>query len=121
VINWYPIECASSRQLAKAIGLSLGRTHYILRALIERGLVKVEHFRTSKNKLAYAYLLTPEGLETKARITARFPERKRAEYDVLKAELEQLTAEAEAEGLLPPVSPAHPSVMPAHPPSSTTG
>jgi len=92
----------SQCQLAKALGLSLGRTHYCLRALIERRLVKVEHFRTSKNKLAYAYLLTPEGLETKARITARFIQRKRAEYDALKAELEQLTAEAKSEGLLPP-------------------
>ena len=80
--------------------MSLGRTHYCLRALIERGLVKVQHFRTSKNKLGYAYLLTPEGIDTKARITARFLQRKRAEYDALKAELEQLTAEAEAEGLI---------------------
>ncbi|MBK5931420.1 MarR family EPS-associated transcriptional regulator [Halochromatium salexigens] len=85
----------SQRQLAKALGISLGRTNYCLRALIARGLVKVEHFRSSKNKLAYAYLLTPDGIETKARITARFLQRKRAEYDALKAELEQLTAEAE--------------------------
>ena len=96
----------SQRQLApganRPTGLSLGRTNYILRALIARGLVKVEHFRTSKNKLAYAYLLTPEGLDTKARITARFMQRKRFEYDALKAELEQLTAEAQAEGLLLP-------------------
>ena len=70
-----------------------------LTARIARGLVKAEHFRTSKNKLAYAYLLTPAGIETKARITARFLQRKRAEYDALKAELEQLTAKAEAEGL----------------------
>ena len=90
----------SQRQLANALGMSLGRTHYCVRALIERGLVKVEHFRTSKNKLGYAYLLTPEGIETKARITAYFLERKRAEYDALKQELEQLTAEAEAEGLI---------------------
>ncbi|MEA3642082.1 MAG: MarR family EPS-associated transcriptional regulator [Lamprobacter sp.] len=90
----------SQRQLAKALGISLGRTNYCLRALIERGWVKVEHFRSSKNKLAYAYLLTPEGIDTKARITARFLQRKRAEYDVLKVELEQLTAEAEAEGLI---------------------
>jgi EPS-associated MarR family transcriptional regulator len=90
----------SQRQLAKALGISLGRTNYCLRALIARGLVKVEHFRTSKNKLAYAYLLTPEGLDTKARITARFIQRKRAEYDALKAELDQLTAEADAEGLI---------------------
>nr|WP_207148838.1 MarR family EPS-associated transcriptional regulator [Lamprobacter modestohalophilus] len=88
-------------QLSQAIGISVGRTNYVVRALIERGLLKAEHFRNSKNKSAYAYLLTPEGIDTKARITARFIQRKRAEYDALRAELDQLTAEAEAEGLLP--------------------
>ena len=62
----------------------------------------MQHFRSSKNKLAYAYLLTPEGLDTKARVTARFLQRKRTEYDALKVELEQLTAEAKVEGLLTP-------------------
>ena len=91
----------SQRQLAQALGISLGKTNYCVRALIERGLVTAQRFRTSNNKLAYAYLLTPEGLETKTRITARFLQRKRAEYDALKAELEQLTAEAQAAGLRP--------------------
>ena len=90
----------SQRQLAQALGISLGKTNYCVRALIERGLVTAQRFRTSNNKLAYAYLLTPEGIETKTRITARFLKRKRAEYNALKAELEQLTAEAEREGLL---------------------
>ncbi|TVQ93581.1 MAG: MarR family EPS-associated transcriptional regulator [Chromatiaceae bacterium] len=90
----------SQRQLAKALGISLGRTHYCLRALIERGLVKVQHFRSSNNKRAYAYLLTPAGIDTKARITARFIQRNRAEYNALKAELDQLTAEAAAQGLI---------------------
>ncbi len=105
----------SQRQLAKALGMSLGRTHYCVRALIERGLVKVEHFRTSKNKLGYVYLLTPEGIETKARITARFLERKRAEYDALEREFEQITAEAEAEGLIdapPDEDVAYPALEP---------
>ena len=91
----------SQRQLAQALGISLGKTNYCVRALIERGLVTAQRFRTSNNKRAYAYLLTPEGLETKTRITARFLQRKRAEYDALKAELEQLTAEAQAAGLRP--------------------
>jgi EPS-associated MarR family transcriptional regulator len=90
----------SQRQLARALGISLGKTNYCLRALIARGLVKAEHFRTSKNKLAYAYLLTPEGIDAKARITVRFLQRKQAEYDALKAELDQLIAEAQAEGLI---------------------
>ena len=74
----------SQRQLAKALGISLGRTNYCLHALIKRGLVKVETFCASKKKLQYSYLLTPEGIETKARITARFLQRKRAEYDALR-------------------------------------
>ncbi|MCF8002810.1 MAG: MarR family EPS-associated transcriptional regulator [Chromatiaceae bacterium] len=90
----------SQRQLARALGISLGKTNYCLRALIARGLVKAENFRTSKNKLAYAYLLTPEGVDAKARITARFLKRKQAEYDTLKVELEQLLAEAQADGLI---------------------
>jgi len=93
----------SQRQLAptgkKALGISRGKTNDCLRAPIARGLVKAESFRTSNNKLGYAYLLTAAGIETKTRITARFLQRKRAEYDALKAELEQLTAEAEAEKL----------------------
>ncbi|MBK1632117.1 hypothetical protein CKO31_15510 [Thiohalocapsa halophila] len=60
--------------------------------------------RTSKNKLADAYLLTPEGIDTKAPITAHFSQRKRADDDALEAELEQLTAEAQAEGLLDPAT-----------------
>jgi len=91
----------SQRQLAptgkKALGISLGKTNDCLRALIARGLVKAEHFRTSNNKLGDAYLLTPAGIATKTRITARFLQRRRAEYDAIKAELEQLTAEAKAE------------------------
>jgi len=90
----------TQRQLASGLGISLGRANYVAHALIDKGLVKAENFRTSRNKLAYAYLLTPKGLETKARITERFIARKQAEYNQLKAELEQVTAEAKADGLL---------------------
>ncbi|MEA3642084.1 MAG: MarR family EPS-associated transcriptional regulator [Lamprobacter sp.] len=93
---------ASQRELARALGISLGRTNHCVRAVIERGWVKAQNFRRSNNKLAYAYLLTPEGIEQKARILARFLKRKEAEYLALQAELEQLTAEAKAEGLLDP-------------------
>jgi hypothetical protein len=61
---------------------------------------KIEHFRNSRNKLGYRYLLTLGGLDTKARIAARFIQRKRLEYDALQAQLEQITAEAQAEGLI---------------------
>ncbi|MEA3643214.1 MAG: MarR family EPS-associated transcriptional regulator [Lamprobacter sp.] len=92
---------ASQRELARALGISLGRTNHCVRAVIERGWVKAQNFRRSNNKLAYAYLLTPEGIEQKTRILARFLKRKEAEYQALQDELEQLTAEASAEGLLP--------------------
>jgi len=84
---------ATQRDLAKALGISLGSTNFCVRALIEQGWVKVQNFRRSDNKLAYAYLLTPQGIEAKARITARFLQRKRDEYAALKAEIAQLAAE----------------------------
>ncbi|WP_328985136.1 MarR family EPS-associated transcriptional regulator [Thiorhodovibrio winogradskyi] len=88
---------ASQRDLARALGISLGRTNYCVRAVIERGWVKARNFRRSNNKLAYAYLLTPEGIEQKTRILARFLKRKEAEYQALQAEIEQLRAEAKTE------------------------
>jgi MarR family transcriptional regulator, temperature-dependent positive regulator of motility len=88
---------ATQRDVAKALGISLGSTNYCVRAVVDQGWVKVQNFRKSDNKLAYAYLLTPQGIEAKARITARFLQRKRAEYDALKAEIEQLAAEVQAE------------------------
>jgi EPS-associated MarR family transcriptional regulator len=87
---------ATQRDLAKALGISLGSTNYCVRAVIDQGWVKVQNFRKSNNKLAYAYLLTPQGIEAKARITARFLQRKRAEYEALKAEIEQLAAEVQS-------------------------
>ena len=79
----------SQRELAKELGVSLGKTHYILSSLIDVGLVKADNFRRSDNKLGYAYLLTPQGIAEKAAVTARFLARKRREY----GELEQLIAE----------------------------
>ena len=86
---------ASQRQLSEALGISLGKTNYCVKALLDKGWVKATNFKNSKNKLAYAYLLTPSGIDAKARITARFLKRKIDEYAVLKAEIEQLTAEVE--------------------------
>ena len=87
---------ATQRDLAKSLGISLGSTNYCVRAVIDQGWVKVQNFRRSDNKLAYAYLLTPQGIEAKARITARFLQNKRAEYEALKAEIEQLDAEVKS-------------------------
>ena len=84
----------SQRELAEALGVSLGKTNYCLKALLDRGLIKVQNFRNSKNKAAYAYYLTPEGMRRKAGLTAGFLKRKIAEYQLLKREIELLKAEA---------------------------
>ena len=83
----------SQRDLARELGTSLGKVNYCLNALIDKGLVKVRNFRNSSNKLAYAYLLTPRGIESKATITVKFLKRKMAEYESLKTEIEQLQRE----------------------------
>ena len=85
---------ASQRRIADELGISLGRVNYCLQALIRRGLVKANNFRTSANKRAYLYLLTPRGIEEKARVTARFLRVKLDEYEILKRELEELKREA---------------------------
>src|SRR4051812_6324349 len=81
---------ASQRELAQAMGVSLGKVNYCISALIERGLVKASNFRNSRNKLAYAYLLTPRGMEQKAITTGQFLGRKMAEYESLKREIAEL-------------------------------
>ena len=87
---------ASQRELAVALGISLGKINYCIRALLDRGWIKATNFKNSNNKLAYAYLLTPQGIEAKARITARFLLRKMAEYEALEREIAQLKAEVAA-------------------------
>jgi EPS-associated MarR family transcriptional regulator len=86
----------SQRQLAKALGVSLGKTHYIVNSLIDVGLVKVDNFRRSNNKLGYAYLLTPQGFVEKAKVTKRFLSRKRREYRELERQISELTEEVES-------------------------
>lgn len=85
----------SQRELAEHLGVSLGKANYCLKALIEKGLVKARNFKASHNKRAYLYILTPQGLEAKARITTRFLQRKMAEYEALKQEIEQLQTEVD--------------------------
>lgn len=83
----------SQRELAREVGLSLGKTNYCLRALIEKGFIKASNFRNSQNKVAYAYLLTPRGIEEKVHATTYFLRRKLAEYGALEKEIEQLRDE----------------------------
>ena len=82
---------ASQRELARELGISVGKLNYCLRALIERGWVTMRNFRDGANKLAYAYTLTPKGIEERVSVAARFLRRKLAEYDALAEEIERLT------------------------------
>lgn len=83
----------SQRALARVIGISLGKANFCLRALIEKGWVKATNFRRSTNKVAYAYFLTPRGIEERTRATAYFLRCKVAEYEELEKEIEQLRNE----------------------------
>ena len=83
----------TQRQLASALGVSVGAANYCLKALVEKGWVKLENFQSNPNKLGYLYLLTPAGVAAKTQLTARFLKRKLQEYDNLKAEIETLKAE----------------------------
>ena len=80
----------SQREIAAELGVALGRVNYILRALSDKGLVKIANFRNSSNKLRYAYILTPEGITARSALTATFLRGKLREYDALKAEIEAL-------------------------------
>ena len=77
----------AQRELADSLGISVGKTNYCVRTLVEKGLLKVENFRCSRNKLAYSYHLTPTGIAAKVRITHRFLEIKRREYETLRAQI----------------------------------
>src|SRR3989338_2461782 len=90
----------SQRDLAKRLGISLGKVNYCLNALVEKGCLKVNNFRNSDNKIAYAYLLTPHGAEERARITVHFLRYKMQEYERLRAEINELKREAEQNGFL---------------------
>lgn len=83
----------SQRDLARELDVSVGKVNYCLQALIEKGFVKVNNFRNNKNKLAYAYLLTPHGIEEKTRVTVTFLQRKVREYAELQEEIEVLRQE----------------------------
>ena len=83
------------REMAKVMGVSLGKTNYCLRALVQKGLVKMHNFRRADNKLAYSYLLTPSGIEEKTRLTISFLKSKVAEYEAIRSEIEELRRDVE--------------------------
>ena len=80
----------TQRQLSQKLGISLGKTHYLVRSLIDVGWVKISNFKRSNNKIGYAYLLTPKGIIEKAAITSDFLVRKQLEYENLRDEIRQL-------------------------------
>ena len=98
----------SQRELAKVLGVSLGGVNYSLRALVDRGMVKVQNFKRSEKKLAYAYVLTPRGLAEKTRLTSNFLKRKLEEYEALKAEISSLQRLVENEHRASPPAPPWP-------------
>ena len=88
-------EKMSQRELSSNLGISLGKVNFILKALADKGIIKVRNFKNNKNKRAYAYFLTPKGIEEKAKLTINFFKRKTAEYDKLNEELKVLREEVE--------------------------
>jgi len=83
----------SQRQLSKELGVSLGKVNYCLHALIDKGWVKAKNFKNKQNKMAYRYLLTPQGVQQKSVITKNFLKRKIGEYEQLQCEIEMLRSE----------------------------
>jgi len=86
----------TQRQLAEILGVSLGKTNYLVKSLLDVGWLKLENFRKSNNKMGYIYLLTPMGIAKKAVITRQFLDRKRSEYERLVVEIETLENEVSA-------------------------
>jgi EPS-associated MarR family transcriptional regulator len=88
LLEQYPEK--SQRDISRELGVSLGAVNYMLKALIDKGEIKIRNFTASENKLRYAYVLTPRGIEAKARLTLGFLKRKRAEYEALRDEIASL-------------------------------
>jgi EPS-associated MarR family transcriptional regulator len=83
----------SQRDMAKRMGISLGKVNYCLSELAKKGLIKVNRFKSAKNKIPYTYMLTPSGLEEKAKLTVTFLKRKLSEYEEIKRQIRELAGE----------------------------
>lgn len=86
----------SQREIARRVGISLGKVNYCLSDFTQKGFIKVKNFKASKNKTRYLYMLTPKGIEEKMRLTLRFFKRKLKEYDELKHQINELRQEIES-------------------------
>jgi EPS-associated MarR family transcriptional regulator len=92
----------SQRELAEAVGVSVGGIHYVLNALIEKGLVKLGNFTAAEDRRRYAYILTPKGFARKASLTKAFLSRKMEEYEALREEIELLQSDFNEKTILGP-------------------
>ena len=88
----------SQREMSRRMGISLGKTNYVLSVLAEKGIIKMKRLKNAHQKIPYVYQLTPRGLEQKARITARFLKRKLSEYEEIKSQIKEIASEAEKDG-----------------------
>ena len=85
----------SQREMARRMGISLGKTNYVLTELANKGIIKIKRFKSAVNKIPYTYMLTPEGLEEKAKITLTFLKRKLSEYEEIKRQIKEIAKEVE--------------------------
>jgi EPS-associated MarR family transcriptional regulator len=92
----------TQRELSSRLGISLGKVNFLIKALIDKGFIKLTNFKKANNKYAYLYVLTPHGMEEKAVITYRFLKRKMKEYDALEHEIRMLKQELDSTGVIPP-------------------
>jgi EPS-associated MarR family transcriptional regulator len=90
----------SQREMAKRMGISLGKTNYVLTELANKGIIKIKRFKSAINKIPYTYMLTPEGLEEKAKITLKFLKRKLFEYEKIKRQIKEIASEAEKDNYI---------------------
>jgi EPS-associated MarR family transcriptional regulator len=88
----------TQRELAQKLGVSVGGLNYCLKALMDKGWVKMQNFQNSKNKFKYVYMLTPQGIAERVALTSRFLDRKMQEYEALKAEIESLHQDVQQAG-----------------------
>lgn len=89
----------TQREMARRLGISLGKTNYCLAGLVEKGYIRIQRFKNSNNKAAYAYTLTPKGIRERIRLTVSFLGRKMREYELLKHEIAQLEKEVATLGI----------------------
>ena len=89
----------TQREMAKRMGISLGKVNYCLSEMGDKGFIKIKHFQMSRNRIKYLYLLTPQGLEERASLALRFLKRKIVEYGEIKKQIRELTREVEEERL----------------------